>query len=429
MFEDILLYYRQYFGQTMDQSQSLNYSDIEDDFELDFAIQQLDHSFHPVKPGYSSIFQDDVNNNGIENAKAQLSDIMSSSLNGFALVGNDKRLEDVGNKPGIANMSDGLEDNMDENKLSVSYLTNCLANSLDMNSSDQIDNPVPDILKNRHITHSEDFVLTQNLLNFERELEIGSEKRKLTETNRDFIDGLDGEEFYALDQNIFETHAQSTSFETTNLTSSVRSNGNENVENMQTDPKRKRKKTSETTDAEAFSTTNFNSTVSSKGIMTQSARPAGRGRSRRKARTRNRRSETEYLPEFDDFSPAPSPEGEAEVPNSPSVVNTETYVDDNELMTLDTKELNKRVKFLPKPVVNEIKHRRRTLKNRGYARSCREKKMTETETLQRSNTDLEKELASKKLELELALFQRDGWKHKYEQLVLSLAKQGMNVQV
>ena len=412
----------------MDQSQSLNYSDIEDDCVLDFALQQLDPSFHPDKSGYSTIFEDDVNNNGTENAKAQLPDIMSSSLNGFALAGNDKRL-DVGNKPGIASMSDGLQDNMDENKLSVSYLTNWLVNSLDMNSSDLMDNPVPDILKNRHITR-EDFVLTQNL-DFERELEIGSEKRKLTEANRDFIDGLDGEEFHALDQNIFETHAQSTSFETTKPASPTRSNGNENVENMQTDPKRKRKKTSETTDAEAFSTTNFNSTVSSKEMMTPPARPAARGRSRRKVRTRNCRSETEYLPEFDDFSPAPSPEGEAEVPNSPSVVNTETYVDDNELMTLDTKELNKRLKFLPKSVVSGIKHRRRTLKNRGYARSCREKKMTETETLQRSNTDLEKELASKRVELQLALIQCDDWKRKYEELlsIVNVMKQGMNLQV
>lgn len=400
MFKVFLLYHRHYFAQTMEQSQSLNYCDFEDDFELDLAIQQLDTCFHPDKSGYSTIFEDDVNNNGIDNAKSQLPVFMSSSLNGF---GNGKGLDDVGNKPGIASMSNGLQGKIDENKLNVSYLANFFVSSLDMNSSDQINNP--DTLKNHDITR-ENFVLSQNL-DVMRELEIGSEN---------------GEEFHALDQSIFQTHAQSTCFETTKTTNSVGNDGNGNVENMQTDPKRKRKKTSETTDAETFSTTNFNSTISSKGVMTPLARPAGRGiRSRRKTRTRNLRSETES--EFDDLSPAASPGGEAEVPNSPSVIA------DDELMSLDTKELNKRVKSFSKQVVGEIKHRRRTLKNRGYARSCREKKMTETETLQRSNTDLEKELASKKLELQLALMQRDDWKHKYEQLVSLLMKQGMNAQM
>ena len=399
----------------MEQSQSLNYSDIEDDFELDFAVQHLDATFHPNKPDYSTMFEVDANDNGIENAKSHLPDIMTSSLNGFGLAGNDDGLEHADDKPMFT--SPRLEDKLYmKNGLDVSYLSNWLVKSLDMTSVDQMDTPAQDTLKNRrHITR-EDLLLSQNL-DLAREFELGAEKRKLT-TN-DMMDGLDGEAFHALDQNMLQTRAESTNFEATKSTSSVNNNGKENV---QTDPSRKRKKTSETTDAEVFSITNFNSKVSSKEMTP----PAARERSRRKARTRNRRSETEYFPEFDELSPAPSPE--AEVPNVPSNL-TKKYVDDDELITLDTKALNKRVKLLPKTVVDEIKHRRRTLKNRGYARSCREKKMTETESLQRSKTDLEKELARKSVELQLALLQRDEWKRKYELLASIPVGQGMNVKL
>lgn len=401
----------------MEQSQSLNYSDIEDDFELDFAVQQLDATFHPDKSDYSTMFEVDANHNGIENAKSHLPDIMTSSLNGFGLAGNDKGLEHVDDKPMFTSPSDRLEDKLYvKNGLDVSYLSNWLVKSLDMTSVDQMDTPVQDTLKTRrHITR-EDLLLSQNL-DLARELETGAEKRKLT-TN-DLMDGLDGEAFYALDQNILQTRAESTNFEATESISSANNNGKENV---QTDSSRKRKKTSETTDAEVFSITNLNSSVSSKEMTPT----ATRERSRRKARTRSRRSETEYSPEFDELSPAPSPE--AEVPNVPSNL-TKKYVDDDELITLDTKALNKRVKLLPKTVVDEIKHRRRTLKNRGYARSCREKKMTETESLQRSKTDLEKELAYKRVELELALLQRDEWKRKYELLASIHVGQGMKVKV
>ena len=399
----------------MEQSQSLNYSDIEDDFELDFAVQQLDATFHPDKSDYSTMFEVDANHNGIENAKSHLPDIMTSSLNGFGLAGNDEGLEHVDDKPMFT--SPRLEDKLHmKNGLDVSYLSNWLVKSLDMTSVDQMDTPVQDTLKNRrHITR-EDLLLSQNL-DLAREFELGAEKRKLT-TN-DLMDGLDGEAFHALDQNMLQTRAESTNVEATKSISSVNNNGEENV---QTDPSRKRKKTSETTDAEVFSITNLNSKVSSKEMTP----PAARERSRRKARTRSRRSETEYFPEFDELSPAPSPE--AEVPNAPSNL-TKIYVDDDELITLDTKALNKRVKLLPKTVVDEIKHRRRTLKNRGYARSCREKKMTETESLQRSKTDLEKELACKRVELQLALLQRDEWKRKYELLASIHVGQAMNVKL
>ncbi|XP_046860761.1 transcription factor Maf-like [Xenia sp. Carnegie-2017] len=50
---------------------------------------------------------------------------------------------------------------------------------------------------------------------------------------------------------------------------------------------------------------------------------------------------------------------------------TSSLPKDNELTVLSVKQLNTRLKGLPRNVVNDIKKRRRTLKNRGYAHSCR----------------------------------------------------------
>ena len=107
---------------------------------------------------------------------------------------------------------------------------------------------------------------------------------------------------------------------------------------------------------------------------------------------------TEFSTDFEGLSPVSSPE--AEVP-ALSPINTNEFIGDDELMTLDIKDLNRRVKYLPKAIVREIKHRRRTLKNRGYARWCRVKKIDETSSLQKSYTDLEKERASASVNLEL----------------------------
>jgi hypothetical protein len=191
------------------------------------------------------------------------------------------------------------------------------------------------------------------------------------------------------------------------------------LECTQTYSKRKRAKTSDEVDGDVFETTNLTASDSN-GRVTQLASVAGRSGRNRSAKSKNRRSETRFSSTYDDSTPVSSPE--AEVPHSPGNIN------DDELINLETKELNKRVKFLPKAVVQDIKHRRRTLKNRGYARSCREKKMSETSTLQRSNGDLEKELATKKLELQLMILDRNSWKQKCENLASICAKHGMQIE-
>ena len=158
--------------------------------------------------------------------------------------------------------------------------------------------------------------------------------------------------------------------------------------------------------------------------MTQSFNAGESAENRRQPRRRSTRARFSITSE--DLSPAPSPA--AEVPTS-SQIDTTQYISDDELRMLETKELNKRVKTLPRTVIEHIKHRRRTLKNRGYARQCREKKVAETSTLQKSNGELEKELASQKLEVQVMMLQRDEWKKKFECLVGALSARGVRVKL
>ena len=90
---------------------------------------------------------------------------------------------------------------------------------------------------------------------------------------------------------------------------------------------------------------------------------------------------------------------------------------DDDLKQLSVKELNLKLKGQPKDLVKQIKKRRRTLKNRGYAHSCRIKRLQEKSSLQTTKAELETMIADLQQQLTATQNEKDLYKTRYEALV------------
>lgn len=93
-----------------------------------------------------------------------------------------------------------------------------------------------------------------------------------------------------------------------------------------------------------------------------------------------------------------------------------TSLTDDELVTMSVRELNQHLRGLSKEEILQLKQRRRTLKNRGYAASCRVKRVTQKEELEKQKAQLQQEvdkLANENASMRVEL---DALRSKYEAL-------------
>ncbi|XP_040296992.1 transcription factor MafK isoform X1 [Bufo bufo] len=89
---------------------------------------------------------------------------------------------------------------------------------------------------------------------------------------------------------------------------------------------------------------------------------------------------------------------------------------DDELVSMSVRELNQHLRGLSKEDIIRLKQRRRTLKNRGYAASCRVKRVTQKEELERQRVELQQEVDKLARENSSMKLELDALRSKYEAL-------------
>ncbi|XP_019728634.1 transcription factor MafG-like [Hippocampus comes] len=93
-----------------------------------------------------------------------------------------------------------------------------------------------------------------------------------------------------------------------------------------------------------------------------------------------------------------------------------TGLTDDELVSVSVRELNQHLRGLTKEEILQLKQRRRTLKNRGYAASCRVKRVTQKEELERQKAQLQREVDKLAAENAGMKAELDALRSKYEAL-------------
>jgi len=89
---------------------------------------------------------------------------------------------------------------------------------------------------------------------------------------------------------------------------------------------------------------------------------------------------------------------------------------DDELVLLPVRELNRRLQGVSKEVVLQLKQKRRTLKNRGYAQNCRTKRLQHRWELEKHNDGLMSELDKLRRQVVSLTQERDLYRTQLEQL-------------
>lgn len=91
-------------------------------------------------------------------------------------------------------------------------------------------------------------------------------------------------------------------------------------------------------------------------------------------------------------------------------------ISDEEIQSLRVQELNKLLRDLPRDEAARIRKRRRNLKNRSYALTCRLRKQREHEDLINENISLKRQLEDERKKLKNVWNEKEEYKRKNAQL-------------
>ena len=109
-------------------------------------------------------------------------------------------------------------------------------------------------------------------------------------------------------------------------------------------------------------------------------------------------------------------QADEDIKHSRRAAQSGSELTDDDLVLMSVRELNRVLRGLTKSEISRLKQRRRTLKNRGYAASCREKRVSQKEELESDRTVLRHQVESLQRENSMVRDELASLKEKYDAL-------------